>query len=85
MENPRIPAPVEGCSSCQGTGGAYSCPIHSPNIYVRTESKPFCYLSLQCPWCGKDIVLEGIKQELFISQNPPDPKSVDLVDKGLTI
>lgn len=32
-----IPQPVEGCSSCQGTGGVYGCPIHSPNQYIREQ------------------------------------------------
>ena len=44
-----MPIPVEGCPTCQGTGGVYSCPKHSPNVYVaeaphsgerRTAMKP---------------------------------------------
>lgn len=56
-----IPTPIKGCPSCQGTGGVYSCPIHSPNLYVREVPKPFVELYLRCPWCGKDMQLDGYK------------------------
>lgn len=26
------------CDGCNGTAGIYGCPIHSPNIYIRTYS-----------------------------------------------
>uniref|UniRef100_A0A6M3L573 Uncharacterized protein n=1 Tax=viral metagenome TaxID=1070528 RepID=A0A6M3L573_9ZZZZ len=49
-----LPMPVEGCKGCSTTGGVYSCPEHSPNTHIRKLSYP----SIQCPHCGKDIVVK---------------------------
>ena len=59
-----IPQPVEGCPTCNGTGGIYSCPIHSPNPFVREQPEqpePFGKICLRCPWCGKDMEFVGYK------------------------
>ena len=63
-----IPQAVEGCPGCNSSGGIYSCPTHSPGLSVRRELMPFTYLSVRCPWCGKDIVFEGYKEAVINSK-----------------
>ena len=58
-----VPIPIKDCPSCQGTGGIYSCPVHSPNNYIREQPKPFVHVHLRCPWCGKDMEFEGYKSQ----------------------
>lgn len=55
------PIPVSGCEGCSTTGGIYSCPIHSPNLHIREQPKSFVQLFIRCPWCQKDIQLDGYK------------------------
>jgi hypothetical protein len=58
--------PVEGCPGCQGTGGALSCPQHSPvlNPILNIKPLPFAKLSLHCPWCGKGMEFDCFKVEI---------------------
>ena len=62
--NHKILNPIEGCKGCEGTGGVYSCPIHSPNLYVRETPKQFVQIYIRCPWCGKDMQFCGYKAEV---------------------
>ena len=55
--------PIVGCLGCQGTAGRLGCPIHSPNVYIADQPRPFAQLSLRCPWCGKDIAMDCFKLE----------------------
>ena len=53
---------VEGCTTCQGTGGAYSCPTHSPYGQLPEESTPFVQLWVRCPHCLNDLRFDGYKE-----------------------
>ena len=59
--------PIQGCRGCESTGGIWSCPIHSPNAYMRTTSypQPFVHLLFSCPNCGEEIQFDGYKAEIL--------------------
>ena len=46
-----------------GTAGKLGCTQHTPNAHIVNQPQPFAILSLQCPWCGKDIKLDCFKRE----------------------
>ena len=67
MSNNYDNTPIVDCTGCAGTAGRLGCPKHSPNVYISdqpNQPKPFAIISLECPWCGKEMRLDCFKMEL---------------------